>query len=65
MTSHSGKRRYNNGIELYLLKTDTQRIAWGSYEKEVSVRKGYQGNVFCKRPTMIENHGSWTEYGSS
>jgi hypothetical protein len=28
-------------MKRYPLKTDTQNIAWGSCEKEVSVRKGY------------------------
>src|SRR5580658_9525471 len=34
----------------YPLKTDTQNVAWRSCEKEVSVRKGYLGYVFCRRP---------------
>jgi hypothetical protein len=34
----------------YPLKTDTQNVAWRSCKKEVSVRKGYLGYVFCRRP---------------
>jgi hypothetical protein len=36
-------------MKRYPLKTDTWRIAWGRCGKEVSVRKGYLGYVFCKK----------------